>query len=310
MNHLIEEKMIEEVIYAQNFAYIVNDANLFRATEYKVLQSQSQLDNCFIKSMKMLLNGKIQIYYFTKEFKSLSALLPTINEEEFLTIMTNLLSDIIEVKNNGFLSCQNVDISFQHIYVDPVTYKVSLIYLPLNKRLYEDDISFENEFRIQLIKLISESPRLSAPKVKEFSEKLANGSLRLEDIYANIKGVKNKKVVVKERKKEREESAAQPGELRLVTINSPEYLEIKISKDDFVIGKKAELCDGVIAFNKMVSRTHCKINKLENQYVISDLQSLNGTFVNQLRLQPNHPHPICNGDIIRLANSDFQVKIQ
>lgn len=44
-------------------------------------------------------------------------------------------------------------------------------------------------------------------------------------------------------------------------------------------------------------------------YTITDLQSANGTYVNKIRLQPNQPYPINNGDIIRLANSDFQVSI-
>jgi len=39
------------------------------------------------------------------------------------------------------------------------------------------------------------------------------------------------------------------------------------------------------------------------------LQSANGTYVNKIRLQPNKPCAINNGDIIRLANSDFQVVI-
>ena len=45
------------------------------------------------------------------------------------------------------------------------------------------------------------------------------------------------------------------------------------------------------------------------QYMITDLKSANGTYVNRVRLTPEQPHQIKNGDIIRLANSDFQVVI-
>ena len=79
----------------------------------------------------------------------------------------------------------------------------------------------------------------------------------------------------------------------------------KITIDDF----NAIKFDGVIDFNKMISRSHCRINKRGGQYTITDLQSANGTYVNKVKLQPNQPHPISNGDVIRLANSDFQVNI-
>ena len=99
------------------------------------------------------------------------------------------------------------------------------------------------------------------------------------------------------------------GLLRIIAMNAPTRVEIVVNKDVFVIGKKPELCDGVINFNKMISRSHCRINKNGNQYTITDLQSANGTYVNRVRLQPNQPYQINSGDLVRLANSDFQVSI-
>ena len=76
-----------------------------------------------------------------------------------------------------------------------------------------------------------------------------------------------------------------------------------------MIGKKAELCDGIIGFNQMISRSHCRINRVGGRYTVTDLQSANGTYVNKVKLQPNVPHPIQNGDVVRMANSDFRVSI-
>ena len=59
----------------------------------------------------------------------------------------------------------------------------------------------------------------------------------------------------------------------------------------------------------MISRVHCRIDRRDEDYTITDLQSANGTFVNRIKLQPGTPQIIKNGDIIRLANSDFQVSI-
>lgn len=303
MNSLIENKYITEMECGANFSYILSDNNGFLSTEYKVLLSQA--NSCFVRCMKMMFNGKVQLYYLTKGLKPFSALISTLDADSFLTIVANLLSDIIEVKSNGFLSCQNIDISFERIYIDPTTYKVSLVYLPLSKRIYDDNSTFENEIRTGLVKLISGISTLSSTKTMQFSADLSNGTLSIEDLYAHIKGGKNS---VNKHITETPVTTSS-GLLRITAMNAPSRVEITVNKDEFVIGKKPELCDGVISFNKMISRSHCKICKRGSQYTITDLQSANGTYVNKVKLQPNQSIPINNGDIIRLANSDFQVTI-
>ncbi len=303
MNRLLESGQLTEIGCGQNFSYILDKETLFFSTEYKVMQNQTT--NSFLKCMKMLYNGKIQLYYLTDGYKTLSALLPTLDPDSFLTICSNLFSNIMEVKNNGFLSCQNIDISFEKIYVDIATYKVSLVYLPVVDRIYDDFSSFEDELRTNLIKLIQSICTFSVPKVNQFAVNLANGTLGLEDIYLSIKSGKapipnfNKDVVP--------EIEGSRTQIKVVAMNAPMRVEIVVNKNDFTIGKKAELVDGVVSFNKMISRSHCKITQSGGQYYITDLQSANGTFVNHIRIQPNKAYPIKIGDIIRLANSDFQI---
>lgn len=303
MNTLVENKYITEMECGANFSYVLSDNSAFLSTEYKVLQSQA--NSCFVRCMKMMFNGKVQLYYLTKGLKPFSSMLPTLDADSFLTIVANLLSDIIEVKSNGFLSCQNIDVSFERIYIDPTTYKVSLVYLPLSKRIYDDNSTFENEIRTGLVKLISGISTFSSNKTMQFSADLSNGTLSIEDLYAHIKGGKssNSKHAVET------PVTTSSGLLRIIAMNAPSRVEITVDKDEFVIGKKPELCDGVVSFNKMISRSHCKICKRGSQYTITDLQSANGTYVNKVRLQPNQSVLINNGDIIRLANSDFQVTI-
>ena len=308
MNVLIENNVITEMECGSNFAYILNDNNTFLSTEYKVLQSQ--VNSCFVKCMKMMFNGKLQLFYLTKGLKTFSSMIPSMDSESFLTIIANLLSDIINVNLNGFLSCKNIDIAFEHIFVDPTTYQVSLVYLPLNKHIYDDNSSFENELRTGLVKLIAGVSTISTPKTMQFSADLSNGTLNIEDLYARIKGGKNiEGSQINNRQNDAARGNAGSGLLRIIAMNAPTRVEIAVTKDEFVIGKKAEICDGVIGFNKMISRSHCRINRRGNQYTITDLQSANGTYVNKIRLQPNQPYPIHNGDVIRLANSDFQVSM-
>lgn len=306
MNALIENNYIQEMICGSNFSYILNDNSSFLSTEYKVLQSQA--NSCFVKCMKMIYNGKVQLYYLANNFKPFASLLPTLDAESFMVICANLFADIIDVKGNGFLSCQNIDISFERIYVDTATYKVSLVYLPVAQRLFDDSSSFENELRTSLIKLIQGISTLSTPKTVQFATNLANGTLSIESIYTSIKS--GKAPTPSSHNRPVSDISGNQGQMKLVAMNAPTRIEIVVTKNEFTIGKKAELVDGVISFNRMISRSHCKVTKNGTQYFITDLQSANGTFVNHVRVQPNQAHPIKGGDIIRLANSDFQVVVE
>lgn len=303
MNALVENKYIVGMECGTNFSYVLSDNSAFLSTEYKVLQNQA--NSCFVRCMKMMYNGKIQLYYLTKGLKSFSTLILSLDADSFLTIVGNLLSDIIEVKSNGFLSCQNVDISFERIYVEPTTYKVSLVYLPLSKRIYDESSAFENDIRTELVKLISDNYALTSAKTLQFSADLSNGVLSIEDLYAHIKDGKNSN-----NKHINGTSAVTRADLlRITSMDSTSYIEITVYKDEFVIGRKPELCDGVIPFDKMISRSHCKICRKGGRYTITDLWSANGTYVNRVRLQPNQSFLIHDGDIIRLANSEFRVTI-
>lgn len=250
--------------------------------------------------MKLLYNGKIQVYYLNTGDKPLSELLPVLDAEKFYTIVLNLFENIMRVKKNGFLSCQNIDISFQHIFVDPATYGISLVYLPLSKKFYDSVAEFENDLRTSLIKVVQNVPALSSRKTERLVVDLSNGMISFEDIYMKIK---------RENKLDEEKDDIIPRHknVKLVATNAPLPFEIEITKDEFLIGRKPELVDGVISFNRTVGRMHCKIVRQENYYAIIDLQSSNGTYINKVRLQPEHPCQIKDGDVLRLASSEFKV---
>lgn len=302
MNRLLENGHILEMACGTNFSYILSDNSTFLSTEYKVLQSQANSN--FVKCMKVLYNGKVQLFYLTTNLKPFSSMIPSLDADSFMIITANLISDIIDVKQNGFLSCQNIDVSFDKIFVDPTTYKVSLVYVPISKRVNDDYSTFENEIRTGLVKLISGVSTISSPKTIQFAADLSNGMLTMEDLSGLIKGGKS----TAGKSETRSDKKITGQVLRIVAMNAPTRVEIEVTKDSFVLGKNASSVDGVISFNKMISRVHCRIDRCGDKFTITDLQSANGTYVNRVRLQPNQPHPIKNGDVIRLANSDFQVK--
>lgn len=304
MNRLLENGQLLESSCGSNFSYILAENSMFFSTEYKVMQNQAS--GSFLKCMKMLYNGKLQLLYLTKTMKPFSALIPSLDPDNFMTIVSNLFAAIIDVKHNGFLSCQNIDIAFDKIFVEPFTYKVSLVYVPTTIRLHNDDTEFENEIRTSLVKLINGVSSFSSAKTMQLISDLTNGVMRIEDIYARSMGT-----VPPIEKDKAKKNITKSGIMaaKIVTMNAPIRVEIAISKDSFIIGKNASSVDGVISFNKMISRVHCRIDLTDGEYSITDLQSANGTYVNRVRLQPNQTQTLKNGDVIRLANSDFQFVI-
>jgi FHA domain len=46
-----------------------------------------------------------------------------------------------------------------------------------------------------------------------------------------------------------------------------------------------------------------------NGYQVTDLNSTNGTFINEQRLAPNSPRPLNNGDVIRIGNTLFTYEV-
>jgi pSer/pThr/pTyr-binding forkhead associated (FHA) protein len=61
------------------------------------------------------------------------------------------------------------------------------------------------------------------------------------------------------------------------------------------------------AFDKGVSRNHAAIKQVNKRFVIEDMGSSNGTFVNGYGLKPREVYPINNGDEVRLGELRMHV---
>ena len=168
--------------------------------------------------------------------------------------------------------------------------------------------------------------RKSAPSIPVKSEELKSN--KESKFISAIKGVfkfnnkkdrtkvsyeKNRKVQAPINNNDSLETEVLSGDMFIPTIaivreDALESVNIPITKENFLIGKSVQMADGVISFNKAISRIHCRIIYIDGRYFIKDEKSVNGTFVNNRRVHVDGQVPIKTGDIIRLANSDFQVK--
>ena len=93
---------------------------------------------------------------------------------------------------------------------------------------------------------------------------------------------------------------------------SPVYVA---SKSEFVIGRKAGATSDVSldlspsgGYHLGLSRRHAVIRRTEQGYEVLDLGSVNGTFLNDVRLVPHTPYPMASGSHLRLGSMRLFVR--
>ena len=99
-----------------------------------------------------------------------------------------------------------------------------------------------------------------------------------------------------------------PGSLALVSLSPDKYGDILIETPGAMIGS-APSADFQIS-SPVVSRLHARIEKEDQGCFIKDLSSLNGTFVNEERLEPNERRQIYDGDKIGFAAISYRLDIK
>ena len=94
--------------------------------------------------------------------------------------------------------------------------------------------------------------------------------------------------------------------ITLKTVNADPEFVVLPDKYPYVIGKSKRSSDYRVSSN-VVSRVHARINLEGEEFTIEDLNSTNGTFVNDVRLKPHEIKKIKRGDSVKLADIEFEV---
>lgn len=81
--------------------------------------------------------------------------------------------------------------------------------------------------------------------------------------------------------------------------------QIPLERGRTVFGRQVGKCDVQITGFDGVSRTHAAITNKEGQYYLTDLESMNGTFVQGIRQEPGVRILLHDGDEIRFGNAKY-----
>lgn len=88
-------------------------------------------------------------------------------------------------------------------------------------------------------------------------------------------------------------------------IRAKDDSKISVDKPRFRIGKEKQYCDYFVSDNTHVSRSHADIFVREQRYFVIDLNSTNGTYVDDRAIPVKQEVEIFSGTRLRFANEEF-----
>ncbi len=80
--------------------------------------------------------------------------------------------------------------------------------------------------------------------------------------------------------------------------------DIILDRDDFIIGRLEGHVDHIL-YNNAVGKLHAELINRNGVSCVKDLNSMNGTFINDNRLESNKEYELRANDKLRLANSEY-----
>jgi hypothetical protein len=97
-------------------------------------------------------------------------------------------------------------------------------------------------------------------------------------------------------------------QLVLTDVNSPSR-SFHVPLNNLVtIGRRADMCNIVLDYDKSVSGRHCEISARGGKFYVKDLQSKNGTFINNSKVLSETE--IFSGNMLRIGRLDMKFEVR
>lgn len=100
------------------------------------------------------------------------------------------------------------------------------------------------------------------------------------------------------------DAGKQKAEYKLYAMDKKNKKHIELTQFPFTIGKMAGCVDCVL-MDDSISRLHARIERQDEKVLLTDMNSMNGTFKNGLRMEPSETVEIEPGDEIRFGKLNY-----
>ena len=267
---------ITEIRRDRNIAFVLEGVRILE-TEYKIMQSQTELS--LLPCMRYLRNGKEALLFLTGGNRTFADYIGMASAEQLECASRNLIRSLAGLSETGFLTCRKADIDFEKIFVNDRTGQISLLYYPLDFCLFRDESEVRETLKRQFSRYMPEEGEGWPPSVSDY-----------------VKGTEETGIA---------SGRTADGHAALVSLQKNVPLEFVIDDTEYIIGRSRDLSDGVLPADRRVGRTHCRIKQMNRKWMLDDLGSINGTYLNSVRLRPGKSYELRRGDRVRIADLEF-----
>lgn len=287
----------------------------------------------FLPFSKSVKRAKFELEYNLSYYTSLKDFLLTtmLTRHMFVAIIKDIVDNIFSVETHRF-NKEQLELRINYVMLNQATFRINFIYVPIQpykaegtlKELLNDIIkisSFDSRedtsYVPEFIQIINEGSSPSLYSLKEFCIKYSNAQSQQDTV------VSSKDDKIKSNGDSLGEYSVNEDSNGNVTIfreniKKPDkvaYLIAKgatpvlIDKLVFRIGK-LESGNEYRINNNLVSRKHAILTYENGSYYVTDLNSKNGTCLNDKRIVPNQRIKLTGGDKIAFANQSFAFRIE
>ena len=234
-------------------------------------------------------NSMIQLVYFTDNLVSLSQKADELSLNELREIGKDIIGYVKAIGTHMELSPENIVWDIDSIYLDE-DYQVYLICLPAVLPVE----SLESKIYVK---------RLYSILIDVFTRNV-DGDIVCRQIEAQRKKDIENWDGLKEALDRKDPEDVE--KLVLKSINAPEPVEFIIEHSDFIIGSD-ETVDGYLNLPG-ISPEHARIGWNEISFYVQDLGSVQGTYLNDVQIQPEIDVPLGSGSILKFGDYTFNVE--
>lgn len=306
MQELLGDNTIREVNGKYTLAYIFEDKNLFDYTEYQVMKNQPA--GKFLPCRLAKYNGRHKLVYFVEGLMPMNVFLQKSDGRTAVDAVCRVLQTYMDVGSTGFLDIDDIDCRVEHIYIDPQTNHIFLMYLPIC-RLSNSASAYkaETELRNNLSSALREGANRTSWEYRQLMSLLGDSMIvSLEMLEEKIHKELRQGYGESSEMLHTEKPDVLPDQIMIRSTDG--RFSFVINKNSYILGKKPEIVDGLIMGVPTISRKHCKITKYQGHFYVEDLKSLNNTWVNNKKLVPGEKVEIKITDRLRLSDLMFVVQ--
>ena len=253
---------------------------------------KKQNNGQFVDCYRLTFNGKPQFVYLLGGLQPADIYLKLLNGEKAAAVIRNIFKGLLAIESVGFLDIGKTDCRLNRIFIEPKTLAAKFIYLPVQTINNVAGLYVLQNLRDRLIDCMVKTSHADVPEVRSIIGVLNNPSFMT--LSAICKALTEDG---------HQTDVANASVSELLLISRKRNIRIAIAPKEFIL-RRRDVAEG----NKKVGRQHARIFFEREKWYVEDLDSTNGTSVNGHIVTPGIPVEIRPGDILGLADEQYDIE--